>query len=109
MYKPVYILEVQRWGKKCGHVGYMDAIFKTKKDACSYYDRHNPHMRSLNAHRTWRSDWDPETRLLYVVREYGFEYLKISPFDPEDEPRVKHSRNASGKITGTTTIHSCLK
>jgi hypothetical protein len=28
----------------------MQAMFRSKEDACSYYDRHNPHMRGLNAH-----------------------------------------------------------
>jgi hypothetical protein len=63
------------------HVGYMNKIFKTKKEAVEYYDLHNPHMRSLNAHNTWASDWDPDTRLIYVVRKYTGEIKKISPFE----------------------------
>ena len=88
---PQYILEVQRfdhdghiihpeWNGKSEHIGYMNYIFKTKQEACDYYDIHNPHMRSLNAHKTWSSDWDPNTKLLYVVRTYNYEYLKIPPF-----------------------------
>ena len=66
-----YVLEVIRFitekdgengwlqkGGKYEHLGYMKAKFKTKNDACSYYDRHNPHMRKLNVHNTWKSDWD---------------------------------------------------
>jgi len=30
------------------HVGYMDAMFKTKRAACEYYNKNNPHMRCLN-------------------------------------------------------------
>ena len=79
-----YILEVQKfyselnteWNGKSIHVGYMDKFFSTKKKAAEYYDEHNPHMRGLNAHGEWRSDWDPETHLMYVVRE-----LNIPPFD----------------------------
>ena len=52
---------------KIKHIGYMKGKFKTKKDAVSYYDKHNPHMRSLNAHNTYKSDWDPKTKLLYIV------------------------------------------
>jgi len=52
-------------GGKLEHVGYMNPIFNTKTDACSYYDRHNKHMRSLNAHDHYKSDWDPNTHLLY--------------------------------------------
>jgi len=43
----------------------MKGYFKTNNDAVSYYDRHNPHMRSLNARGTYRSDWDLDTFALY--------------------------------------------
>ena len=73
-------------GGKLKHIGYMKAKFKTKKDAVSYYDRHNPHMRSLNAHGTYQSDWDPETKLLYIVREDKEIIDTINPFSEEDLP-----------------------
>lgn len=87
-----YILEVQlfsvrghiehpEWNGKSEHVGYMNKIFKTKRDACEYYNIHNPHMRRLNSHHTWRSDLDPTTHLMYIVREYYSEYLKVPPFE----------------------------
>jgi len=39
-------------------------------------------MRSLNAHKKWCSDFDPNTYLMYnIVRERFYEYLKISPFE----------------------------
>ena len=60
---------------------------KTKKDAILYYDRHNPHMRSLNAHNNYKSDWDPNTKLLYILREdYGI-IATIDPFSVEDNPK----------------------
>ena len=34
----------------CSHVGYMQKVFKRKCDAAKYYNHHNSHMRSLNAH-----------------------------------------------------------
>ena len=73
-----YILEVLEFipGKKLVHVGYMDKVFPTKEEAAECYDEHNSHMRGLNAHGEWRSDWDPETHLMYVVLE-----LNIPPFD----------------------------
>ncbi len=54
------------------HVGYMEKLFATRKGAINYYDKHNPHMRSINAHRVklLKSDWDPETKLAYVIRDY---------------------------------------
>jgi hypothetical protein len=87
-----YILEVQRfdirghkshpeWNGKSEHVGYMKKIFKTQQAACDYYDQFNPHMRSLNAHETWRSDWDPNNCLMYIVRRHFCEYLKIESFE----------------------------
>lgn len=64
-----YILEVQRfdsnghvvhpeWKGKSEHIGYINKLFRTKQEASDYYDKFNPHMRSLNAHSNWRSDWD---------------------------------------------------
>jgi len=68
-----YVLEVVEFmpnnNYKRKHIGYMNKKFKTKKDAVTYYDTNNPHMRSLNAHNDYRSDWDPETKLLYIVRD----------------------------------------
>ena len=87
-----YILEVQRfyenihnlypeWNGKSEHIGYMNKIFKTKKEASDYYDKYNSHMRSLNAHNNWCSDWDPNTRLMFIVREYFYEHLKLPAFE----------------------------
>ena len=73
------------------HIGYMKAKFRTKKDACSYYDRNNPHMRSLNAHGTYRSDWDLETQLRYIVREDHHLNDSIPPFVESDMPIIDKS------------------
>ena len=70
------------------HIGYMKGKFKTKKDAVSYYDRHNPHMRSLNAHNTYKSDWDPNTKLFYIVRDDYGQNATIDCFSIDDNPRV---------------------
>lgn len=101
-----YVLEVVRFiadreewqakGGKFEHVGYMRAVFRTKEAAASYYDRHNPHRRKLNAHNTWQSDWDPETHLLYIVRENHGLNDTVAPFDAQDEPVVT---NEAGGIT----------
>lgn len=106
---PGYVLEVVRfitdseeWRNKSGkfeHVGYMRAKFRTKRDAASYYDRHNPHMRGLNAHGNWRSDWDPKgMNLMYIVREDHHMNDDLPPFDPHDEPEVTH---ADGSVSVT--------
>ena len=87
-----FILEVQEfhsnghiehpeWNGKFEHIGYLNMIFKTKQSACDYYDIHNPHMRNLNTHNNFCSDWDPNTHLRYIVRPYNGEYLKICPSD----------------------------
>ena len=87
----LYILEAQKfhprghlehpeWDGKYEHIGYVNHIFTTKKAACEHYDKHNPEMRSLNAHGTWRSDWHPHTYLRYVVREYSGEWFVLPDF-----------------------------
>ncbi len=108
----LYVLEVLQilddgdgedgWKKQGGkfkHIGYMKGKFKKKKDAVSYYDRHNPHLRSLNAHNNYKSDWDPETKLFYIVRDdYGI-IATIDCFDVNDNPvRVEH---ANGSVSTT--------
>lgn len=98
-----YVLEVVRFitdkdewmakGSKQEHLGYMRANFRTKGNAASYYDRHNPHMRGLNAHNTWESDWDPTNHLMYIVRKDYSLVQTIAPFEPADEPVVVQIEN----------------
>ncbi len=103
-----YILEAQQfypdgftlhpeWNGLYEHIGYINKIFTTKKEACAYYDKYNKHMRKLNANNTLsgmlRSDYDPETKILYVVREYGGEYLKLPPFEKLEKNIVKQPEN----------------
>lgn len=87
-----YVLEVQKFDPlghaknptqdgKSEHIGYMNKTFETKKQASDYYDKYNPHLRSLNAYGNWYSDWDPKTYLMYTVRKSLYEYKKIPPFD----------------------------
>jgi len=87
-----FVLEVLRFQSTGDdhfeHVGYMRARFMYKKDAASYYDRHNPRMRALNAHGTWTSDWDPHTNLAFTVRTDRHVRQTVAPFDPADEPVV---------------------
>ena len=77
------------------HVGYMSADFQTKTDAASYYNRNNKHMRQLNAHGSWQSDWDPDTYLLYFVHEHHLLYASVAPFDLNDEPSVSETNPIS--------------
>tara|TARA_Y100001970_G_C14199599_1_gene840302 strand:+ start:1093 stop:1413 length:321 start_codon:yes stop_codon:yes gene_type:complete len=96
MSKAKYVLEVVKYNinevdnlPELIHVGYMKGKFKTKKDAVSYYDRHNPHMRSLNAHNTFISDYDPNTKLLYIVRDDYLINMTIDCFSIEDNTEIK--------------------
>lgn len=89
------------------HVGYMDLVFKTKTKAAEYYNIHNPHMRPLNAHGYWCSDWDPQTRLCYIVRDYYGQCCQVTPFNPRDKGTIYSKKYAT--ITNTTDwgeIHS---
>jgi hypothetical protein len=59
-------------GGKYEHVGYMKKSFSTKIKACEYYNNNNPHLRKINTHGNYQSDWDVNTKLFYVVRrDYG--------------------------------------
>jgi len=84
-----YVLEVIQFshhftGGKRKHRGYMKGYFETKHDAVLYYDKHNPHMRSLNAYGDYRSDTDPTTQLMYIVRENQWIIPTIDCFNPLD-------------------------
>jgi len=79
------------WLAQCGkikHIGYMRKKFETKKQAVMYYDKHNPHMRSLNAHGNYRSDWDPNTKLLYIVRDDYLINANVDCFSIEDNYKI---------------------
>lgn len=88
----MYVLEAQlfatrgRWQRAQAfngifrHIGYMDEVFSSFDNACAYYDEHNSHMRKINAHLNGKSDWNPDSRLRYVVREYDGETRDIPPF-----------------------------
>jgi len=91
-----YILEVQKynfeghykypeWNGRSEHIGYINKIFNTKQEACDYYDKFNPHMRSLNQQYNWCSDWDENTKLMYIVRQHFYEYLKIPSFEDNNK------------------------
>tara|TARA_X000000950_G_C13905838_1_gene656801 strand:- start:2453 stop:2764 length:312 start_codon:yes stop_codon:yes gene_type:complete len=97
MAKANYVLEVLEYitekdqdndlkeqSRKIKHIGYMKGKFKTKKHAVSYYNRHNPHMRCLNAYNTYKSDWDPKTKLLYIVRDDCLIIPTVDCFNVDD-------------------------
>ena len=93
-----YILEVQKmeWNNKTRHIGYMNIVFETKQLACDYYIRLNPHMPLLSEKRNYCSDWDPNTYLMYIVREHFYEYLQIPSF--ENSKNSKNSNSNSGSL-----------
>lgn len=75
---PTWTLEIQKFDAtiisptlgatgKFVHIGNVKKQFLTKKAAAEHYNAHNLHMRALNAHGTWKSDWDPNTQLRYIV------------------------------------------
>jgi len=86
----LFVLEVLRFNPgaspRTEQVGYMRKIFLTRKQAVEFYNAHNPHLRRIDAYgQTFdRSDWDPKTRLFYIVRMFtGYEPLRILPFDAD--------------------------
>ena len=65
------------------HIGYMKAIFRRKKDACMYYREHNPHMREIvksPSTKVYYSDYDPETKLAYIIRKFCGVAMTVDPF-----------------------------
>ena len=102
MAKTTYVLEVLKFitekegdngwlaqGGKIKHIGYMKGKFKTKNDAVSYYNRHNLHMRSLDGDdNNYCSDWDPNTKLLYIIRADYLINATIDCFSIDDNTEI---------------------
>ena len=55
-------------------------------------------MRSLNAHNTYISDWDPNTKLLYIVRDDYLINATIDCFSIDDNS-VDEINNGIGHTT----------
>ena len=56
----------------------MKLIFQTKEKAYKYYNKYKSEgLRGLNEEGI--SDWDPETKLRYVLHKYNFKYCTIKP------------------------------
>jgi hypothetical protein len=81
----------------------MNIVFKSKNKAFEYYNTYNKHMRQINVHGNTCSDWDPNTYLRYIVREYYGEHLSIDPFNKDDRPIVKEE---NGSISTTYGPHN---
>jgi hypothetical protein len=90
------MLEAQKFDRHHGddlgvrvfhHIGYMRAYFAERADAVLYYDMHNPHMRSIDAYGNGCSDWDANTKLRFVIRDYHHDFQTVPTFDPADEPK----------------------
>ena len=92
-----YTLEVVEFPREPGcekHIGYMNIVFKTKRQAVRYYDAWNPHLRSI---QIGYSDWDPKTFRRYIIRE-DFVCLEktVDPFGGEADAPV---------VVGVTTVY----
>ena len=113
-YNKGYCIEVQihtndRWKKdpkiqKFRHLGYMQCLFRSKRQAAAYYDFWNPNLRPMNEHGTYCSARDPETRCRYVVRKFFRETQTVPPFHPKDKP-IHATSTKRGKIVAITTIY----
>ena len=84
----MYMLEIQRYVQSQGfeHVGYINALFRSKDSAAHCYNINNPQLRNLNRRVNWKSDWDPITRLRAVVRKYNGEIMTINTYNLADMP-----------------------
>ena len=91
-------IQTQEYPEWCGiyeHIGFMNAVFKTKKEAILYYDKHNPQMKSLAQCKDQVSDIDEHTQLRYIVRKNNSECLKIPPFVATDLPNIVIQKDIS--------------
>ena len=91
--KKIYILEEQVLDSNPGinkesetckgfqHIGYVKKLFSSKEEAVFYYNRINPHMRSLNVNGNYTSDVDPELNIRSRVRVFQNEILDIPDYD----------------------------
>ncbi len=73
---------------KIRHIGYMKGKFTTKQAAAFYYNKHNPHMRFLDINDSCCTDWDPNTKLLYIIREDYLINPTIDCFSVDDNYKL---------------------
>lgn len=77
---------MQMMTAKYEHIGYMKVMFRRKKDAMMYYKDHNPHMREIvksPSTKIYYSDYDPETKLAYIIRKFCGVAMTVDPFTLE--------------------------
>ena len=113
-YAKGYTLEVQRYTdnrwktnprfQKFEHIGYMQCLFKSRKQACAYYDYWNADLRPINEHGTYCSSRNPDTNLRYIVRKFYRETQTIPPFDIRDRP-VYSTSTKRGRVVAITTAY----
>ncbi len=113
-YSRGYCIEVQeythdKWKRdariqKFQHKGYMQCLFKSRRQAAAYYDFWNPHMRPINEHGTWCSARDIETQCRYIIRKFFRETQTIPPFHYKDKP-IYTTSTKRGQIVAITTIY----
>jgi hypothetical protein len=75
-----YLFEVMQynWHGKCTHQGYMDKLFDTKEEACTYYKMFN--KGEISKQTNWCSE--QTNGIIYIIRTYtGHEYKSIPSFD----------------------------
>lgn len=94
----MYVFEIQQFNSTHSvHVGYVNKLFTTQREALAYYNTYHPTLPAMCA-ATYRSDVAPITNLIYIVREYRTECLNISPLEMEN-----------GVVASTTTVRPLSK
>ena len=77
------------------HVGYMQALFRTKRAAAEYYALRNPAMARITSKTSWASDVNKEgLRYIVRIRHKGLEQT-VPPFSTADGPRVSETSGAT--------------
>lgn len=81
----MYVFEIQQFNPTAHHsvhVGYVNKLFTTQREALAYYNMYHPTLPAMCG-ATYRSDVAPITNFIYIVREYRTECLNISPLEME--------------------------
>lgn len=84
----VYMLEIQRYihNKGFEHVGYINALFRSREIAAYYYAVHNSFVDGPSAANGWTGDYDIKTKLRASVRVNNNEIMTLDAYRAKDMP-----------------------
>ena len=84
----IYMLEIQRYIHTKGfeHIGYINALFLSRKIAAEYYNLHNPDTTGPSIINNWCGDYNNNTKLRAIVRINNNEIMTLKTYRLKDMP-----------------------